>query len=403
MKITIVGAGFSGLTLAYFLSRKGAQVEILEQHVHAGGLIHTHETPTGLVETAANGLYNSVLVEEVFADLGVRFAGRKPARNKRYIFRRKPRRWPLSILETLRLMLSFAWHFLLGNHRPKEDETVAAWATRVGSEKFSDYLLSPALQGIYAGDTERMSARAVLGRFFAKKELHARPKLNGTVAPENGMGELIRALEARLKKQGVKIKYSTSLPSNFSTGGPLVLATSAWDAAEILRTHNWAPNIAGDLAKVEPLPLVSATLFFLDDPLLMRGFGCLFPEDEEFNSLGVLFNSDIFEKRASGRAETWILGGALSPHIAAQPQEEILWKIAADRKRLFGSETAPHRTVVQVWPKALPHYTVEWHRIINRLRLPEGLYLTGNYLGHLGLARILQYNKDLADKIYASD
>ncbi|MCB0412332.1 MAG: NAD(P)/FAD-dependent oxidoreductase, partial [Bdellovibrionales bacterium] len=71
-KIRIVGAGFSGLTLAYFLRKKGIEVEIFEKENQPGGLLHTHRLPEGLVETAANGLLSCELLSTMCEDLGVR-------------------------------------------------------------------------------------------------------------------------------------------------------------------------------------------------------------------------------------------------------------------------------------------------------------------------------------------
>ena len=38
MKIAIVGAGFTGLSLAYYLSKEGRRVDIFEKSSHLGGL-----------------------------------------------------------------------------------------------------------------------------------------------------------------------------------------------------------------------------------------------------------------------------------------------------------------------------------------------------------------------------
>ena len=57
--INVVGAGFSGLTTAYFLTKCGFKVRVFEKTDRAGGLIRTIRSAHGLVETAANGLLNS--------------------------------------------------------------------------------------------------------------------------------------------------------------------------------------------------------------------------------------------------------------------------------------------------------------------------------------------------------
>ena len=67
----MVGGGFSGLATAYYLSRAGIPVEIVEKSGRLGGLIATLQTPHGPVETAAMGMRNSARVDAVCRDLGL--------------------------------------------------------------------------------------------------------------------------------------------------------------------------------------------------------------------------------------------------------------------------------------------------------------------------------------------
>jgi protoporphyrinogen/coproporphyrinogen III oxidase len=392
MKITIVGAGFSGLTLAYFLTKRGDQIEIYDKRESPGGLLHTRRESFGLVETAANGLLNSPLVETLFADVGVSLAERKKTRARRYIFRGRPRRWPLTVGESLRLGVRLAWAWMTRNLRPQPEETIKGWGERVGGRGFAEFLLSPALQGIYAGDAGKMSADLILARMFGPRE--KKSSLRGTVAPADGMGRIIENLTAWLKNHGVQFHWNAQPPA----GTTLVVATSAWDAAEFLRDKDKAA--AEVLAGVEVLPLVTVTMFYDSAPEKWRGFGCLFPQSEKFKALGVLFNTDIFEGRGA-RSETWILGGALHRDVTQWSDEQILKAIGEDRARLFGSAGAPTKSVIQRWPKALPHYTVAWRQSLSQLQPKPGIFLTGNYLGAIGLSRILHYNQSLAEKIHA--
>lgn len=394
MKVSIIGAGFSGLTLAHYLRERGLEVDIFEKSRRTGGLIQTKSESAGMVETAANGLWNTPRVEELFAQLSLPMAPRSPQRKKRYIFRGKPRRWPVSLATALRLATRVGLPGSRLKYKPRADETIRAWALRIGNEEFLNYLLAPALQGIYAGDVNRMSAELILGRFFepTKKQ---RAKNHGTVAPESGMGQLIQALSNSLRDRGVRIDYGVEYQLG-SSRLPLVMATSAWEAAEYLRDQD--PRTSEILARVDALPLVTVTAFFTETPSRYRGFGCLFPAAEKFNALGVLFNSDIFLNRSNVRSETWIFGGALDLQIVDASEEEILAKILADRRRLFATQN-PLSFSIQRWPRALPHYTVEWKSCIERLAPKRGYYLTGNYLGALGLSNVLEFNVNLADRI----
>jgi oxygen-dependent protoporphyrinogen oxidase len=147
------------------------------------------------------------------------------------------------------------------------------------------------------------------------------------------------------------------------------------------------------------LPLVSITGFFERDRRIKPGFGILLPPRERFWSLGVLYNHVIFPGRVARedlRSETWILGGARRPEVSGLPMDQLLREFLGDRRRLHGSaggNEVPLRYVLHRWARALPYYTVELEAIlaeIGRRRLENGnLRLMGNYLGGIGLTKIL--------------
>lgn len=392
MRVSIVGAGFSGLSLAYYLRQRGLEVDVFERQSKPGGLLQTRKDPLGLIEPAANGFWNTVRVEKFFSELQIPLAKRSRYRKNRFIFRGRPRKWPVSYGIGAKL----AWKYLFkrSEFSPQVDETIAQWATRLGNTEFLDYMIAPALQGIYSGDVQQLSAELVFGKMFSGQK-REKPKNRGTIAPEQGMGQMIQMLVDRLKTMGVKVTYSAEFQIAPSRG-PLVLATNVWDAADYLKDRD--KKLSEQLMKAESLPLVSVNAFF-DQVAPLHGFGCLFPRSENFNALGVLFNNDIFEGRSQKQSETWILGGALNKSVAEISDDQILAKILEDRARLVKSSDQPIGFFIQRWPKALPHYTVEWKKILSTINPKPGIFLTGNYLGGIGLSKILDYNFELAEKI----
>src|SRR4030095_10141089 len=101
--INVVGAGFSGLASAYFLTKAGRQVRLFEKSDRAGGLIRTIRTEHGLVETAANGLLNSERLEAMCSDIGVPLLPTLRDGRRRFIYRGKPRQLPLRVSELARV------------------------------------------------------------------------------------------------------------------------------------------------------------------------------------------------------------------------------------------------------------------------------------------------------------
>ncbi len=394
-KVTVVGAGFAGLSLAHELLKRGIAVEVLEKSDRVGGLIRTDQVEHGLVESAANALLADRNVESLFADLNLSFARRGRARGRRFIFRDRPSRWPLSWSTTARLMSRAVEWGVRGPSRlwPNPGEAVATWCERIMNQEFNDHFIAPALQGIYAGDVGRLSANLILSGMASRLP---KGRLKGSVAPEGGMGELVTAFARAIGDRGGEIRLNTKFEMPRELSHPLVIATNVATAAELLSESH--PEVARILRRCEMLPLIRVTAFFPPQKSDLEGFGCLFPESQRFNALGVLFNSSIFPGFSQVRSESWIFGGARNPEVLNWSDEEVKEKILQDRARLGGNAEALS-IHIRRWPKALPHYTTEWEELLPQLNPPAPLYLHGNYLGALGLSRILKRSKDLAKTI----
>ncbi len=382
-KVTIIGAGFSGLATAYYLVRAGFQIEIFEKSARTGGLISTLRTDHGPVETAANGFLNSVLVEDLFASLNVPMQGAGMTARKRFIFRKgRAMRWPLGFVSSLRVAW-FVLRFALVRSAvaPRNGDSIETWGQRVLGREACKYLLNTGLQGIYAGEPSRMSAKLILGRFFEKRA-HAshgnQRKLiyHGTVAPYEGMGQLIQALESDLRAHGVLFHAREGIKQ--TSDHPMVIATPPAAAADFVDSER-----AQLLRQIEMRPVTTTTAFFESTDAKSKGFGVLFPADEA-KFLGVLKNNFIFNNRGGPFSETWIRAGNVS-----EAQNEV--DLVSERRRVFGLEEKPLESVVTNWPAAIPHYTLELERAIPILdQARDNVFLMGNYLGDLGLAKILE-------------
>lgn len=395
--VTVVGAGFSGLTIAYELSCLGFQVDVYERQGDTGGLISTARTTFGLAESAANALIACRDIEELFDALSVEFAARKPEAKKRFIYWGDgPKRWPLSVKATLHTIFQ-GIRLALGQKAilPYAGESIAKWGERFAGEEFTERLLAPAMQGIYAGDPNQMSAVLILNSMLSDRP--PRGDLKGSVAPKGGMGELIKKLKEACVKQGVRFHFKSEFAIPEYVTSPIVIATSAWHAEKLLKSSH--PEVAHKLGQCESLGLVSATCFFQGTPHDLKGFGCLFPRSQGFSSLGVLFNNCVFSGRSKARSETWILGGASFQDCVAESDEDILRRIMADREKMGQSGGALLDYRITRWPRALPHYTVDWEKTLKHLRIEPPFFLHGNYLGQLGLARIYLRSKQLAQEI----
>ena len=404
--VTVIGAGFSGLTAAYYLNQAGYAVEVHEREARPGGLISTEVTEWGLVETAATAALNTARFETFAHDIGLQLLRPAPEARKRYIYRGGPSRFPLRGRELLAfagLLARYALHRSAVAPRPQE--SLRGWATRVAGPGVAHYLFEGALQGVYSGNPERLSASLILGRLFVKTRREPRPRRRGIVAPAGGMGDLITTLHGTLAARGVVFRMQHAYALEEAPTHPHIVTAGAAAARELLARAD--PHLAGTLRAFDLSTMLTATLFFREKCL--TGFGCLFPPVEQRRVLGVLINTNIFPNRSRDyAAETWILGGApgASASNAAQlvhmTDEALVDLILEERAAAFGKHGRPVGYRITRWPEAIPHYTVDLELALPALeRGGRNLFLHGNYMGHIGLAKILDRAAALPGQVAA--
>lgn len=388
----VIGAGLSGLVAAWHLAEHDYSVTVFDGASGPGGLIQTHATEHGLVETGANAFVRDPDVDRWFARLGIEPLAPRRTSRRRYIFRDgRPRRWPLKLEESAGFAASLARAAIARQFPARHDESMGEWGRRVVGPAATQWLIEPAMQGIYATRADELSAPVLFNaRRRGRREM---------VAPPQGMGDFAARLHARLAARGVCFKFNSAVDT-IDSGVPTIIATSAAAAAGLLRDS--FPDVAAALQRVRAASLTTVTMFFESHPEDRHGFGVLFPESSGVSALGVLFNADIFEGRSEVRSETWIVGDR-GRGLSALPEAQLLEMLAADRKVLCGRHAAPLSWHVTRWPQAIPVYDGAIAAVKSAVdALPAGIAVTGNYLGRIGVAALLELSRVAADRIAAA-
>lgn len=382
----VIGAGLSGLTAAWFLSRQGASVQVFEAADRPGGLIQSFVLPAGLVEAGANAFVWTPAIATLFSELGIEPLFARDASRRRYIYRDgRPRRWPLTPTESAASLGRFASAWIRRSTTARPGETVSAWGDRVLGRAATTWLLAPALQGIYGAAPEDLSAR-VLGN--ARRRGRVR-----LAAPKDGMGALTERLTRRLMGNGVTFSFGCAVDA-LDPVVPTLVCTSAAAAAPLLRPHH--PHMARAVSRIRSAPLVTATAFFEPRPDDLQGFGVLFPRSTA-RALGVLFDAEVFAHRSAMRSERWIYGDA---SLVSAPTEETLAAVLKDRALLASSRQPPTAFHVRAWPSALPVYDDAILKAVEALAsLPAWLGVCGNYLGRIGVSALVERAEQQARRI----
>ena len=390
-RAVVVGGGFAGLTTAYYLSRAGFFVEIHEKSDSWGGLLKTHHTEWGMIETAANGILRTQALVELCQDINVSLITASERSRKKFIYRNSPKRWPLSWMETLTLFPSVISLLINRSHKkPKPGQNLSHWVKHTLNPTALEYLIAPALQGVYASDPEKLSAPLIMNRFFNPRSSREKREKLSTVAPERGMGELVNRLVEWLRVHRVVLHLNShyTLPERLDC--PHVVCTGLGEASQIIKGQ--APQLYQKLSEVDRHSLLSTTVFFQRSSEDLEGFGCLFPRSENFFHLGVLYNDCIFKNRSDKyRSETWIGGGALNPRAIGHSDEEILEWILKDRRRIQENSEVQFSQTTR-WPEILPNYGLELEKALEKIlgrekaleRSLKEAHLEGGLKGSLG-------------------
>lgn len=397
--VHVIGAGFSGLSLAYRLAKYNFDVHVYDQRDQVGGLIRTLKTKNGIAEAAANSIMITQSTLDFLNEIEAPLVYSQKSAARRFLFKGKPRRWPLNFYETMCLIGSILKHLLTGKKylKPLPLENLAQWGIRNFGKVFTFQILGPAMQGIYAGDLSKLSASLIIGPMFKKNK----ERYLGLVSGPEGMQDIVSSLDKKCRQLGVKFHLGQSVQLqilNRTDDDIVILATSAAEAANLTKTLY--PELSSKLSQIPMNSLVSATAFFDKAETNYIGFGCLIPRKLGVRSLGVLLNSYIFPGRSKVYNETYIMGGAEDLALAECPDTEISNILLNERKKIFNYTNAPIELVVTKWKQALPHYTVQLEQIIPKLELPKGIYLHGNYLGGIGLSKIIDASSVLAKKLF---
>ncbi|OGT91839.1 MAG: protoporphyrinogen oxidase [Gammaproteobacteria bacterium RIFOXYD12_FULL_61_37] len=426
----ILGGGISGLACAFELQRHGHEVLVLDRRAAPGGRIRTQRQDGFLVEQGPNSMIAPASGAEGLIErlgLGDQRIDKGEGVRHRYLVRGgrvhalpiDPLGFFTSGFFSLKGRLRLLAEPFIG--RGPEDETVAAFVRRRFGPELLDYVFDPLVGGLYSGDPERLSIRALLPR-LKQLELRHGSVIRGVLAKKwagmdprfdprrrmpfsfrQGMAvlpqRLAEALGPRLRP-GVRVEgvhpragggFRLSLRERSGTtslrADAVVVALPAYAAGRVLAPID--PALGQSLASIEHPPIAVVTQGYRRDRVShpLDGFGVLTPKVEGRNVLGFLFSSTLFARRApEGHVLlTAYLGGARQPGLALLPREELLALARAEAADLLGARGAPVHAGVRYWRQGLPQPGLDQGIRIEGLRNLEGawpgLFVTGNYLG----------------------
>src|ERR1700675_3140427 len=168
-QVAVIGAGISGLACAYRLQQLGTDVTVFESNSAAGGMIDSVEKDGFLFEAGPQSFQGTPALLDLIRELGLESQLQKAdARAPRYVLLhshlRKIPMSPQALLASTLLNPVSRWKIasepFKKSQPPTEEESVAAFVRRKFGSEILEYLVSPFVSGVYAGDPEQLSLKA---------------------------------------------------------------------------------------------------------------------------------------------------------------------------------------------------------------------------------------------------
>lgn len=426
-RVVIVGGGISGLSTAYYLSKAGVRATIVESRPRLGGVIQTERVDGCLVEAGPDSwLTAKPAAMELIRELGLEgeIIGSNDHLRQTYI-RKNGQMVPmpdgLMMMVPTKLLplvasglLSWSTKIRMGLEllrRPERlaaDQSVADFMRERYGQEVVDYLAEPLLSGIYGGDPEEMSVRAVLPRFVALAEKYGsltrgvlterrerapaaplfrtlRGGLQVLVDALSGCADVVYGRAEAVERGRVRVNGS------WMEADHVVLACEA---------HNAAALVSGPISELlNGVGYTSATVVALvfdarDIAPPPRGFGFLIPKKE----------------RRSLMACTWV--GTKFAH--RMPDSKVVARcfasgdadvatITAELCEIAGIRAKPRAAQKFSWPRSMAQYRVghgeRMAELESRLAGMPGLHLAGNGYQGIGIPDCIRMGKAAAESI----
>lgn len=434
-KIAVLGAGISGLSVAWYLKRKGYNVTVYEKNSRAGGLIDTEKKNDYLLDKGIiAGIETTSLIPELVNELNLHdsflYAGEKANLKQAFIggkifdLSMNPNNLLKFPLFTYRTRLRFFFEPFLPRTSNGEEVSVAEFIRRRLGKEFLNYVMEPFSAEVYAGDPEKLSIKAAYPKLYkleqeygsiikgfkkAPFEPKKKEELEGSgrlFSFKEGMNQLTEALASNLNlrinylhdvlkisKQGEQ--FELRLNKKGDTRVELfdfVISTLPADVISEAIEQMDQP-LADLLDKVEYAPLSQVYVSYLkqDLDIVTKGYVVLIPSIENREVLNITHVSGLFEGRCPDDRHLFsvIMGGSRNGDLTAVDQTEIKKKAIATVSEIFKAKDKPVFVTAKSWKKGVPQYGRDYFRLQDKIVEFEGknpgVFLSGNFSGGVSI------------------
>ncbi len=309
------------------------------------------------------------------------------------------------------------------------DESVASFVTRRLGREVLDRLAQPLIGGIYSGDPQRLSMRAVLPQLLDIEQRYGsliRGMRNASeagapvrlVSLRRGLGSLVDALCARL---GTAVRANADVTAlsyseeswkialangEMHDASAVVSALPAYATAALIRAHD--ARLSGFLERIRYNSIATINLIYDSGAgkALPRSSGFVVPFVEHRSITAATFTTQKYPQRAAGNTLLMraFSGGALQPQLVELQDLELQDLAHRDLAALAGVSEPPRSSVVQRWHRALPEYGVGHVELVasiaERAAALPGFALAGSAYRGVGIPDCVASGEEAAESVF---
>lgn len=433
-EIIIIGAGLTGLTLAYHLQKNGKRVLLIDKKENVGGVIQTIKEQGFVFESGPNtGVLSNPELAELFEELNdVTLEVANEDAKKRWILKNnKFIALPAGLWSGITTPL-FTWYDkfrILGEPWRKRgtnpNETLAALVRRRMGKSFLNYAIDPFISGIYAGDPEKLIPKYALPKLYNLEQNYG-SFIRGGIAKHketktdrdkkatkdvfsalNGLKNLTEALANAIGKENILLNCKNTIISP-NANSYVINSTQNGQPIEIM-AQKVVTTVAGpDLQSVIPFidekdiePITNLEYAKVVQVVFgynvwngknLNAFGGLIPKLENRKILGILFPSSIFTNRApkEGALLSIFMGGMRHAEVLDMKDDELIELAKQEVEKTLQETNNPDLQRVFKYKHAIPQYTIATPEKLKAIKHLEnkykGLILAGNIRDGIGMA-----------------
>jgi protoporphyrinogen oxidase len=262
MNVGIIGAGMTGLSAAEQLAARGIPCTLYEATDAVGGLAGSFKIGETYLEKFYHHLFTS---DTAMADLVARMGlGDKlqwlPTSNSYYVNKMYRLSTPLdllkfthiSLLDRFRLGLLYLRTRFVNDWEPLEAITAREWLVRMAGERVYDAVWKPLLRTKFGRYADEVAAVWMWNKLKLRGSSRGSQQEERLGYVEGGFGQVVEALEAKLRAQGVAIHLNSPVEriviENMRATGVMVNgAFHAHDAVLVTTAPEILARLAPDL------------------------------------------------------------------------------------------------------------------------------------------------------------